>query len=352
MNSSTSSSEPWGRFARRFAVTLAGLLAFIYAFVVIVDPWDTLPLSPPLPRVPISTNARYSFPALARQSQFDSAILGNSSSRLLQPAELNPGFGAHFVNLAMNAATPYEQSRILQVFLRAHPAPKVVMVGLDQEWCEPTVHRFTERSFPEWMYGPNLWPAYTEMLTPYAVQEAANQFAVMVHLKRRRYGLDGYTVFVPPEAQYDPVRRDAAFRRWPPVDENPPAPGASASFPALDILRQMLASLPASTRKIVHFVPYFHERQGEPGSVTAWHWAQCKREAADIVEKAGATGIDFMIPSAITMDRNNYWDPVHYRVPIATKLAEALIKGESPYSVPLTPPAARGEASRTAGSGT
>ncbi|MBV8916265.1 MAG: hypothetical protein JOZ05_24915, partial [Acetobacteraceae bacterium] len=289
----------------------------VYGFVIIVDPWDTLPLSPPLPRVPISTNARFSFPALARSRIFDSVVLGNSSARLLEPRLLNAGFGARFANLAMNSATAYEQSRMLQVFLRAHPRPLAVMFGLDQEWCSPSFRRYTERPFPEWMYTDNLWPAYRYMLTPYAVQEAANQFAVMLHLKWRRYGLDGYTSFVPPESAYDRVRRDAAFLRWPPTDRSPPPPDARAVFPALSLLRQDLFSLPPETRKVLFFVPYYIERQGEAGSVTAWNWAQCKQQVAAVAAETGAEAIDFMIPSAITRDKDNYWDPVHYRVPIA-----------------------------------
>src|SRR3954463_6440111 len=179
MSSTVPPPESWRRFARLFLITALASLAFVYGFVAIVDPWDTLPLSPPLPRVPISTNARYSFPALARSDKFDSAVFGNSSSRLLEPRLLNPGFDAHFANLAMNSATAYEQSRMLEVFLRAHPHPRVVMFGLDKEWCSPTVQRYTERPFPEWMYANNLWPAYAYMLNPYAIQEAANQFAVM-----------------------------------------------------------------------------------------------------------------------------------------------------------------------------
>ena len=85
----------------------------IYAFVVLVDPFDTLPLSPPADRVPVATNARFAFPALARSPKFDSAIFGTSTSRLLRPAVLNAAFGARFANLAMNAATAYEQSRLL-----------------------------------------------------------------------------------------------------------------------------------------------------------------------------------------------------------------------------------------------
>ena len=111
-----------------------GAVAAVYAFVVLVDPWDTLPLSPPAPRVPISSNARYSFPALARSQRFDSIVLGTSTARLLQPAQLDGPFGAHFANLAMNSATAWEQTQLLRVFLRAHTNPRAVLIGLDQQW--------------------------------------------------------------------------------------------------------------------------------------------------------------------------------------------------------------------------
>ena len=307
----------------------------MYGFVVLVDPWDALPLSPPLPRVPISSNARYSFPALARSARFDSVVLGTSTARLLQPAQLDRAFDAHFANLAMNSATAYEQSRIFDVFLQAHPAPRVVIIGLDAEWCAPRLERYTPRPFPEWMYSTNRWPGYREMLSPYAVQEAANQFAVMLHLKRRIYGLDGYTRFVPDESQYDTARRDAAFARWPPTDRSPPDAGARAAFPALPLLRGMLGALPAGTRKVLFFTPYQREQQGEPGSGTAWRWAECKRAVAAIAQASGAEALDFMIPSAITDSRNNYWDPLHYRVAVAATLAAALAKGDSPDAVVL-----------------
>lgn len=310
----------------------------LYGFVALVDPWDTLPLSPRLPRVPISTNARYSFPALARSPAFDSIVLGDSSARLLQPAELNPGFAARFANLAMNSATAYEQSRLLEVFLRTHPVPRVVIVTMDQAWCGAEFQRYTPRPFPEWMYAANRWPAYREMLTPYAVQEAANQFAVMVHLKRRRYGLDGYTSFVPPDAAYDRARRDRAFLRWPALDRTPAPPGAQAEFPALPLLDQMLASLPAGTRKILFFTPYHIDQMGAPGSGTAFRWARCKDEVAAIAARRGAETLDFMIPSPVTTERDNFWDPVHYRAAVAAIVVQGLVAGESPDGVRLTSP--------------
>ena len=124
MSSSTSSSDPaWRRLALRLAAVAFALVAIPYLFVIVIDPWDTLPLSPSLPRVPISGNARFSFPALARSPRFDSILLGTSTTRLLQPAQLDPLFHARFANLAMNSATAWEQTQLLQVFLRAHPAP-------------------------------------------------------------------------------------------------------------------------------------------------------------------------------------------------------------------------------------
>src|ERR1700761_3211119 len=114
MPSSTSSSDPalWRRFARVVLGSPVAAFALVYLFIVVVDPWGMLPLSPPFPRVPVSTNARYAFPALAISPRFDAVVVGTSTSRLLPPALLDPLFHARFANLAMNAATPYEQTRL------------------------------------------------------------------------------------------------------------------------------------------------------------------------------------------------------------------------------------------------
>lgn len=329
MSSSTSSSE-WRRFLRALLLTAVAGVGVLYGFVVLVDPWNILPLSPPLPRVPISTNARFSFPALARSDRFDAVVLGTSTARLLAPEQLDPLFGARFANLAMNSATAYEQARMLEVFVRAHPAPRAVVIGLDAEWCGPTLVRYTPRPFPEWMYAATTWRGYREMLNGYAIQEAANQFAVMVGLKARRYGLDGFTSFVPDNAAYDRARVDAAFARWPATDASAAVPGVRHAFPAHALLRDALRSVPPGTRTVVFFAPYHVSQQGEPGSGTAAWWEACKQGVAAIAAETGAEALDFMRPSAITLERDNYWDPLHYRIGIAQYLAEALARGADP----------------------
>ena len=57
--------------------------------------------------------------------------------RLLDPQLLSRRLGARFVNLAMNAATPWEQLQLAGLF-RSHVAvPRRIIWGLDTTWCEP-----------------------------------------------------------------------------------------------------------------------------------------------------------------------------------------------------------------------
>jgi hypothetical protein len=327
MPSSTSSSE-WRRFFALVVGAAAGAAALLYAFIVAVDPFDALPLSPPLARAPVSTNARFSFPALGRSAAFDSAVIGTSTSRLLRPAALDSAFGgARFVNLSMNAATAYEQARILGVFLRAHPHPRAIIVGLDIAWCgigpQP---RFTERPFPEWMYGRDRWRGYREVFNLFALTEAWAQFLHVTGLKRSRYGLDGYTSFVPDDRLYDPARvavhlaqDEAGFARADIAGD-----AASWRFPALDLLGQILADIPAGTPTVLYFVPYNHVLQ-QPGTDMSDVWTACKARATMVARaRRGVVVADFMIPSSITGNDNNYWDALHYRVGIADQLAADL----------------------------
>jgi len=329
MATAAAAAPQWRRFLRVLVLATLAMAALLYGTIVTVDPWNALPGSPALPRVPVTTNARYTFPALARSPRFDSVVLGTSTSRLLRPAVLDAALGGHFANLSMNSATAWEQVRLLEVFAATHPHPATVLVGLDDSWC-----RFGEaiernaRPFPDWTYAASRWPGYAEMFNLYALQEAASELWTMLGLKPARYGLDGYTDFLPPESAYDAGKVDATFAAWgyPSADPAPPAPPPQAT---LSLLAPALRLLPDETRKLLFFTPDSLEQQGEPGTVTAQKWAACKqevvREAAGI---ANVTVADFMIPSPITRDRAHYWDPIHYRVPVADTLMADLARAE------------------------
>jgi len=342
-----------GAWRRFFALALGGALALglaLYLFVVLVDPWGALPISLPLPRVPVSTNARYAHPMLAREARFDSAIIGTSTSRLMKPVELDPLFGAHFVNLAMNDAHAYEEYRLLDVFRRAHKAPRVVLVGLDQSWCAmgQFYSRLSPRPFPEWIYSDSRWHGYAEMFGMYPLQEAVAQAGVLLGLKRPPYGLDGYTRFTPPDGDYDAARAAMHLREDGTITslggEGPPE---ALVFPALDYLRDALAELPEATRKVLWFTPYYVRLIGL-GTPAEAQWAECKRRVVALA--AGHTNtvvVDFLRPSAITGNPANYWDAHHFREPVANRLsvelAAAALRGTHPDDGTMLYPASQGE---------
>jgi hypothetical protein len=329
--SSSDSRASWRHFFWLAAGTALACVAVIYAFVVLVDPFNTLPLSPPAKRWPVATDARYAFPALARSARFDSAIFGTSTSRLLRPAVLDPLFRARFANLSMNSATAYEQTQLMDVFRRAHPAPRVVMVGLDVVWCGTgdTYQKFTENPFPPWMYQDDRWVGYLHMFNLYSVQEAGQLFGILIGIKRPVYGRDGYTRFVPPDSEYDAARAAAHLREREDEPEIPPGarsgPPANWRYPALEMLRAELAKFPATTRKVLFFVPYNHVLFPPAGSDGAQAWNECKRRVVAIASEIPNTlVVDFMLPSPITTKDTNYWDALHYRVGIADRLAHDL----------------------------
>ncbi len=339
MISSTSNSKPpsfaWRRFVRRLLLAAVLASAALYGFIVILDPFDTLVLSPPFDRGPIASNQRYAFPALARKAAFDSVILGTSTSRSLDPAELDPLFDAHFVNLAMNSATAYEQWRLGTLFARHHPRAKVALIGLDIVWCQTgdALEKYTERSFPEWMYDDNPWNDYLEHFNLYALEQAGIELAVLLGLEPRRYGRDGYTPFLPDERDYDVAR--ARTHLYPGGTPLPPAVDPpivldaveqdALNFPALSLLRELLAALPPASHKILYFAPYHVSAQPPPGSRGAAVWAACKNRVVTLAANAAnARVVDFMIASPITTNDENYWDRLHYRAAVAHWLAASL----------------------------
>jgi hypothetical protein len=340
MSSSTSSSDAWRRFFRLAAGTAALAVTLIYAFVALVDPFDTLSLSPPLQRGLVASNQRFSYPSVARSERFNSAVFGTSTSRLLRPDLLNAEFGGRFANLAMNAATPYEQARLMKVFWSAHPAARTIVVGIDLSYCATgdAEQLLTPRAFPAWLYEENApWRGYEEIFNLFAVQEAGQQFGFLIGLKRSFYNSDGYTDFLPPDSDYDPARvarhmqlsgifippgaRDGAPAEW--------------RFPAIERLNKAIAPFSDSTRKILYFVPYSREIMPAPDSAGDVVWQECKRRVVALAEHTPNTLVlDFMASTPITDAANNYWDGLHYRHEVADRVVRDLAAADQGASSP------------------
>lgn len=303
----------------------------VWLFIALVDPFGTLPTGVPLDRGPAASNARFAFPMLARAADFDSAILGTSTSRMLRPALLDATFGARFANLSMNDATAWEQYRLGLVFLRVPLPRKWLLVGIDGVWCEPPerFRRTTRRAFPEFMYDDDPWNDLRQIFSLYFIEQAGLQLVESLGLKPRSYGRDGYTSFLPDDSRWDAARVLPALSP-PPPDTLAPIEAHDAeglAMPGIDLLAELLAARPAGMRALLFFAPVYvgADRQPPPGHPEHARLAACKARVAAAAQAAGnAIVADFMRPTWLTRDPTNYWDPLHYRIGPAEALALAL----------------------------
>jgi hypothetical protein len=325
----------WSRFVALFLTLFVGGIGLVYLFILLIDPYDMVPFSLPLERPILSGAQRFNYPQIVRSKRFDSLIVGSSTARLIDPQQLNGPFEARFANLSMNAMTAWEQMAMARYFLRHAGPPKVLIVALDQRWCDPRADQtLTLHGFPLWMYDDNPWNDYLHLLNGAAVTIALRVVGYRLGLSRERIRYDGYEVFTPPESQYDPTR--ARRHLW--GDDEPrrppdmPAPALSAqerntlSFPALAWLERILVQLSPKTLTVLADMPIHVAAQPRPGTHAAAVDAECKARMAVLAAEHRARLIDWRIVSPLTTNDENYWDPLHYRLPIADRLAHELIE--------------------------
>ncbi|MCC6707359.1 MAG: hypothetical protein IT492_07330 [Gammaproteobacteria bacterium] len=329
----------WSRYIRVLLLGSALLGAVVYAFILVLDPYMDVPVSPSLPRAPVSTNQRFAYPALARLPAFDSAVVGTSTMRLLDPQELDAQLGGRFVNLAMNSATPYEQARILEVFLRHHPQPRLVVLGNDGSWCnrDPEAGNYTFRAFPEWMYDDSPWNDLLYLFNDKALEDAVRMLELLRGKREPKYRLDGYRDFTRDFGRYDTKavhKRLYASRRARDAssDTEPSLARPDWQFPWLPRLKALLQAVPAGTR-IVLLYPPVHRHYLEN---MASNIAECKgRSAALLAGLPNLVTLDYMQVSKLTAADDNFWDAVHTTRPVA-RLVEAdiaaLLAGSTPPS--------------------
>lgn len=325
----------WSRFVSVFMTSFVGGLAAVYLFVLLVDPYGVVAFSLPIDRKIVSINQRYMFPQIVRSRHFDSLIVGTSTARLLDPEILNGPFGARFANLTMDAMTAWEQQTVVSFFVREAGAPKVLIVGLDFAWCDGQAdrNRVTVRGFPDWLYDDNRWNDYLYLLNTSTVEFAVRLVALQLGLYPERIRSDGFVLFSRADDRYDLARaRQIIWNgRTPSVPPDVPPPILSEherqtlSFPALTWLDDMLAKVPATTTKVLAFMPVHVAAQPWPGTKEAAVEAECKARIAAVARQHAATVIDWRIASPITTVDANYWDRLHYRVPIGRQIARELI---------------------------
>jgi len=324
----------WRPFVKLFLGTFVCGILGAALFILLLDPYDMVPFSLAIERPLVSGSQRFAYPQAMRSRRFDSIIVGSSTARLIDPEQLNEPFGARFANMAMNASTAWEEWTTFEYFRRNAGAPQVLIVGIDDAWCDPNADRDrTRHGFPEWMYDDDTWNDYANLFNSGTLEIAARLIGYHLGLYRARSRYDGFEVFTPPESDYVLARARIGIwaGRTPRPLPNLPPPSLSGeekralTLPALAWMDAMLGELPASSIKVLAFMPVHVAAQAWPGTRDAAVEAECKARIVAIGRAHGAKVIDWRIASPITTNDQNYWDGLHYRLPIAQRVARELI---------------------------
>ena len=121
----------------------------------------------------------------------------------------------------------------------------------------------------------------------------------------------------------------------------------ATAFPALAWLADIVDRRHGWQRIVLIMTPIHSAVLPKPGQAGHDREAACKARIDRIAERARVPFVDFRIVSPITSRDEHYWDALHYRVPIATRIvngiARALATGEDDpggdWKVRVRPPA-------------
>jgi hypothetical protein len=326
---------PARAFLAIFAVAGLGLSLIVAMAIWLLDPYGVSPFRLPIARPIMDINQRYMYPQIARSDAYDSVVFGTSTSRLLDPEQLNQAFGGRFANLAMNAATAWEQTELAKLYLRHQPAPKAFILGVDHVWCQGPgeLQTITFRGFPLWMYDENPWNDLPELFSVKTLEITGRLAAYHLGLMPERIRRDGFEVFTPPEQTYDLARAQGHIWRGYPEKRIPAVntpfvmtdeAARQLEFPALAWLETLLQQTKGTPLRIIAFMPVHIAAQPVPGTEAAARYAVCRDRIAALAKSHGVPVIDFAIASDVTSNDWNYWDPLHYRLPIAGRIIEGL----------------------------
>jgi hypothetical protein len=300
--------------ARRWRIWLlvllavsAGCSAALYVAVVLIDPFSTGRFSL-TQRVDLTTtNMLLSRVALTRDLDFDGAIISDSSAILLDPERIAEDSRWRIAQLSIAASPPAEQLIVASTFERHHRGAGVLeLFVLGPVWCQDKVpDDIAYRVFPDWLYEGNDLAYLSRIFFPDAVKASVTRVAIWLGRANEATRADGYEALT--------LKRD-------PLDEARPTEGPStdAPYPAIDVLDQHVAAMPADSAVMFIFVPTHISRIPVDGSPAAARLAACKQRIRQIATARPATGyLDFMTDSAFSRTDENFSDPVHFTVEAA-----------------------------------
>lgn len=320
----------WTAFSAWLIISAYGFICALLAAIFILNPFGNFPITR-FSQVFADNNQRYSYPSIVRSGEHQSAIFGTSSSRLLRPQDLEQEFGGKFANLSMDAATAWEQTQLARLFLRHVEKPESIILSLDKMiWCNPSadLQRVTFRLFPQSFYDENPFNDFSDIIN-LELWDAIRKSVKMAVGSRNPYqDKDGFGDFTPGEDNYDAERAHAHIHEeplsLPDVTLASSEEVLSLNFPALDWLSETLDLISPETKTLIVHMPVNVMAQTAPGTRAEQAEKECVHRIQGIAQSHSVPVFDMAFASPFTTNDLNYWDRMHYRLPLGEQIVKAL----------------------------
>jgi hypothetical protein len=307
------------RCAIAFVTVFFGGIGLIYAFLLVVDPWDTGRFPTLLPSGVSDIERRTATASRGRDLRFDSAIFGNSRTYSLDPVRLSEATGYSFVSLGTPDAGPREETQAARYFLQHHPGARAIVFSTDERWCSHDPSIPMRNVFPFWLYRGNL-----EYLAHVLSTRSFNAAQVRIKLALGRVTPTDPRGFL----DYEEGR---VWNFHPPAAPEPAAEAAAApveantDFPGIGMLDGLLAELPPETRYVLLMPPLYYTALPRPGTQEAADRVACKAALAQRLGRQGVAFVDYQVDIPINRDPKNFMDMVHYRLNVAHVIEDGII---------------------------
>jgi hypothetical protein len=330
----------WRRFALLFVGVFAAVVGIAYAFIILVDPYDSgrfpsLGLRGPQDGTTsrladvtggiatsgtassgvsfgdTDTSQRTSNVALGRSPRFNAAIFGNSHGQLLSPQRLSRASGLSFVQLTVPGSNVREQLAMMHWFIVHHADIGALVLALDERWCVTDPALLLRTPFPFWLYSDSNLVYLANAMSTRSLRDSFRRVAAFGSPPSADPA--GYADYETGKPWTFKPGRPATADEFPVEDER-----SSRDFPGLVRLDAVLGELPAATPVVIVMPPQFHTRLPPAGTPAAQFRDACKaRIAARARRGAGSAFLDFFVDSEIARAPENFMDDEHYRANVA-----------------------------------
>lgn len=311
-------ASAWSRCLVACLGTLGIGAAMLYAFLFAVDPYDTgkfglLGINGVDDRNTITASV-----SRARDPDFDSAIIGNSTALLLNPGPLSELTGHRFVQLSVVGGSPREELAVLDFFMRHHPRMGALVFVTDPAWCAHAPDP-NPRPFPYWLYDDGRLGYARRLLSGQSIEHAFQRLSIGLGYRKR---MDPAGTFNPddvwPAGQF--------FEKAPPADPAPWPPDVSVKFyPEVARLEAVIKALPSDLPVVILVPPTFATKVPAPDTPQAAEREACNGALRRLVAgRPHSNFINYRVDNALTRDRANWIDFIHYRPLIAGKILDGI----------------------------